>query len=232
VTLPLEDGCASLEPGRVDPLWQSQTVLGLARTIRDEGDFEKMGVLGDALEDAGCDNPRLLTHCRWPGSHVEGCWVLDLVLSAQGKADGSLVVDQSPHAAGPSPIRSYWKFLARSIACGVNEEMFQCHQGVFALRESGLLRDVLVIFGNDSFRKDRRTRVEVELMRGQLGRLHLKELAFDVDPKDGCTWVLLVSRATSSLQTIENDFEFLSRVDDVVHQAWHSACDLVDSETM
>jgi hypothetical protein len=42
-----------------------------------------MPILADALEDAGCANPDLLDHCRTPGVHVRGCWVLDLIL---GKA--------------------------------------------------------------------------------------------------------------------------------------------------
>jgi hypothetical protein len=37
--------------------------------------------LGDALMDAGCDNNAILDHCRSAGSHVRGCWVVDLVLN-------------------------------------------------------------------------------------------------------------------------------------------------------
>jgi hypothetical protein len=33
--------------------------------------------------DAWCDNDDILDHCRGPGPHVRGCWVVDLVL---GKA--------------------------------------------------------------------------------------------------------------------------------------------------
>ncbi len=39
-----------------------------------------MPILADALEEAGCDNAEVLTHCREPGVHVRGCWVVDLVL--------------------------------------------------------------------------------------------------------------------------------------------------------
>jgi hypothetical protein len=55
-------------------------VRGLAGSIYDERAFERMGILADALEDAGCDDPRLIEHCRSPGPHVRGCWVLDLIL--------------------------------------------------------------------------------------------------------------------------------------------------------
>jgi hypothetical protein len=37
----------------------------------------------DALEEAGCTNADILNHCRQPGEHVRGCWVVDLIL---GKA--------------------------------------------------------------------------------------------------------------------------------------------------
>jgi hypothetical protein len=39
-----------------------------------------MPILADALEDAECDNNDILNHCRLPGEHVRGCWVVDLVL--------------------------------------------------------------------------------------------------------------------------------------------------------
>ena len=42
--------------------------------------FAAMPVLADALEEAGCDSPDILTHCRGDGPHVRGCWVVDLVL--------------------------------------------------------------------------------------------------------------------------------------------------------
>ncbi len=38
-------------------------------------------ILADALQDAGCENTDVLNHCRGPGPHVRGCWVVDLVLS-------------------------------------------------------------------------------------------------------------------------------------------------------
>jgi hypothetical protein len=39
-----------------------------------------MLVLGDALEEAGCTDAEVLEHCRKPGTHVQGCWVVDLLL--------------------------------------------------------------------------------------------------------------------------------------------------------
>jgi hypothetical protein len=41
---------------------------------------DRLPIFADALEDAGCDNADILNHCRQPGEHVRGCWVVDLVL--------------------------------------------------------------------------------------------------------------------------------------------------------
>jgi hypothetical protein len=43
-------------------------------------DRERLLVLADALEDAGCDDEAILSHLRGPGLHVRGCHVLDLLL--------------------------------------------------------------------------------------------------------------------------------------------------------
>jgi hypothetical protein len=42
--------------------------------------FDRMPILADAIQDAGCDNEDILNHCRQPGDHVRGCWCVDLVL--------------------------------------------------------------------------------------------------------------------------------------------------------
>jgi hypothetical protein len=63
--------------------WQGGTVVKLAQAIYDERRFEDLPVLADALEDAGCADPAVLAHCRGPGEHVRGCWLLDGLL---GKA--------------------------------------------------------------------------------------------------------------------------------------------------
>jgi hypothetical protein len=65
------------------PAWRTSTVLSLAQTIYDERQFQNLPILADALEDAGCDNAAILGHCRQPGEHTRGCWVLDLVLGKQ-----------------------------------------------------------------------------------------------------------------------------------------------------
>lgn len=37
-------------------------------------------LLGDALEDAGCNQAELLMHLRGPGLHMRGCWAVDTAL--------------------------------------------------------------------------------------------------------------------------------------------------------
>ena len=37
----------------------------------------------DALEEAGCNSQEMLDHCRNPGEHVRGCWVVDLALAKE-----------------------------------------------------------------------------------------------------------------------------------------------------
>ena len=63
------------------PAWRTETVVALATAIYAERAFDRMPILADALEEAGCDHPDLLAHCRGPGPHARGCWALDLVRS-------------------------------------------------------------------------------------------------------------------------------------------------------
>ena len=35
----------------------------------------RLAVLADALEEKGCTDSHILSHCREPGVHVRGCWV-------------------------------------------------------------------------------------------------------------------------------------------------------------
>ena len=67
-------------PVAVDPRWLTSTALGLAQAIYEDRAFDRLPILADALEDAGCDSSDLLTHLRGDGPHVRGCWALDLVL--------------------------------------------------------------------------------------------------------------------------------------------------------
>jgi hypothetical protein len=71
--------------------WNDATVVKLARgTYADRHlpsgllDNARLAMLADALEEAGCDDAAILDHCRHPGEHVRGCWLVDLLL---GKAE-------------------------------------------------------------------------------------------------------------------------------------------------
>jgi hypothetical protein len=52
----------------------------LAEASYEEQAFDRLPILADALEEAGCSDEALLGHLRGPGPHVKGCWALDLVL--------------------------------------------------------------------------------------------------------------------------------------------------------
>jgi hypothetical protein len=67
----------------LDPACRTPAAVALARAIYDERLFEDLPVLGDVLEEAGCTDPPVLSHCRGPGPHVRGCWVVDLVLAKE-----------------------------------------------------------------------------------------------------------------------------------------------------
>jgi hypothetical protein len=60
--------------------WNNKTIPKMAQAIYDEKAWDRLGVLADALEDAGCEDAAILSHCRQPGLHVRGCWVVDLLL--------------------------------------------------------------------------------------------------------------------------------------------------------
>jgi hypothetical protein len=64
--------------------WRTDTTVTIARQMYESRNFSAMPILADALQDAGCDDEHILTHCRDTSlTHVRGCWVVDLVL---GKA--------------------------------------------------------------------------------------------------------------------------------------------------
>jgi hypothetical protein len=60
--------------------WHDGTMVRLAEAMYDARDFSNMGLLADALLDAGCADEELLAHCRSGAEHVRGCWAVDLLL--------------------------------------------------------------------------------------------------------------------------------------------------------
>jgi hypothetical protein len=58
-------------------------VVKLAQAIYDGRAFERMPILADALEEAGCQHRDIVGHCRQPGEHVRGCFVVDLIVGRE-----------------------------------------------------------------------------------------------------------------------------------------------------
>jgi hypothetical protein len=68
---------------KVDPAWQTGTVTALAQAIYTDRAFDRMPILADGLEDAGCTDTAILKHCRGSGPHTRGCWVVDLLFGKE-----------------------------------------------------------------------------------------------------------------------------------------------------
>jgi hypothetical protein len=66
------------------PSWRTSTAVALALQMYEGRDFGAMPILADAIQDAGCEDPAILGHCRGAtATHVRGCWVVDLVLGKE-----------------------------------------------------------------------------------------------------------------------------------------------------
>jgi hypothetical protein len=86
-------GPLPFRPGMLSPstrMWNSSTLARLAQAIypgrhlpSDYLDTQRLGVLADALVDAGCTEEELIGHLRSEGPHVQGCWAVDLVLGKE-----------------------------------------------------------------------------------------------------------------------------------------------------
>jgi hypothetical protein len=66
--------------------WNGGCVATLATAIYTSREFtpERMGVLADGLEEAGCTDKDILGHIREPGAvHVRGCHLVDLLLGKE-----------------------------------------------------------------------------------------------------------------------------------------------------
>ncbi|HVL13276.1 MAG TPA: hypothetical protein VM529_11975 [Gemmata sp.] len=77
------DWCRASWGPEFDPAWRTPTAVALARQMYESQEYGAMLILADALQDAGCENADALDHCRGPGPHARGCWVVDLVLGKE-----------------------------------------------------------------------------------------------------------------------------------------------------
>jgi hypothetical protein len=69
---------ATVAPGWLT--WHDGVVRQIAQAIYDEAGFDRLAILADSLEDAGCTDEGWLAHCREAVVHGRGCWVVDLIL--------------------------------------------------------------------------------------------------------------------------------------------------------
>src|SRR5262245_35391913 len=66
----------------VQSSWLTTNVIALAESILADKAFDRLPILADALEDAGCADQTLLGHCRQTARHWDyHCWVIDLLLN-------------------------------------------------------------------------------------------------------------------------------------------------------
>jgi hypothetical protein len=72
-----------VELGRTIVQWNGGTIIKMAQAIYDDQTFDRLPILADALEDAGCDDGDILAHCHGAVLHVRGCWVIDCVLGKE-----------------------------------------------------------------------------------------------------------------------------------------------------
>lgn len=73
-------------PISIDPTWltwKDGAVVKVARAIYEERIYDRLPLLADALENAGCHDMNILSHCWEIGPHVQGCWVIDLLLGKE-----------------------------------------------------------------------------------------------------------------------------------------------------
>ena len=89
-----------MKQGRLNPAWRTPAVAGVAWSIAEARRWEWLPVLADALEDAGCDDPTLLTHLRGPAAPA---WAGELIDSLVAPPRGSF---ETPVGAGGQRVLS------------------------------------------------------------------------------------------------------------------------------
>src|SRR5262249_12200120 len=73
-------------PPRIDPPWLTTIVTRLTEAIYRDKTFDRLPILADALEEAGCTSRKLLKHMRSNAEHVRGCWAMELILAGAPQA--------------------------------------------------------------------------------------------------------------------------------------------------
>jgi hypothetical protein len=68
----------------IDPAclnWNDGIVRQIAESISIDGAFGNLSILADALEESGCTDAGIMSHCRQPGEHLWRCWVIETILN-------------------------------------------------------------------------------------------------------------------------------------------------------
>jgi hypothetical protein len=99
---------APFRPLTIDPAWlkwNNGAVVRLAEAIYEDRQFQNLPILANALEEAGCSEEALLTHCRGSGPHVRGCWALDLLLGREVDGEWELAEDVTTRPSAARQLR-------------------------------------------------------------------------------------------------------------------------------
>ena len=90
-------------PGSMGEARQSPAVHSLVAGLDTQRVLDPLGLLalGDALEEAGCQDEEMLAHCRDEGTHHRGCWVIE---ELSGRAARRLPLDEPSKPKRPAPL--------------------------------------------------------------------------------------------------------------------------------
>lgn len=86
------------KPLTIDPKWMTPDVVGVAEGIKHTGGYEHLPILGDALQDAGCDDRAIIEHTQKP-NHGSS-WLVDHIVGSAPRKMMRLGVNrryQRPH---------------------------------------------------------------------------------------------------------------------------------------
>lgn len=116
-------------PWPFDNRWLSETVVALARAIDAEKAFDRLPILADALEEAGCDDQVILTHCRVCVTHDLDCWAVKYALEGELMTRPEVLAERVRSAirqeqgtatdfadSHPRPVPTALKWVVRGLA--------------------------------------------------------------------------------------------------------------------
>lgn len=97
--LPLKEVERVLAELQVEPAWlqhNDRMAQRIAQGIRHEAAHDRLPILADALEEAGCTHAEILNHCRDGAPHQQTCWVVELLLGPSRKRRNSVPAQSRP----------------------------------------------------------------------------------------------------------------------------------------